>query len=281
MGDTPIKRIDMKKCFFIVLFLLLLITFRAVAADYDIRFDEDTTLKVDTSLSGSVYIKYKLRVPKGVTLTIKPGTVLKFERPGFCDDGNVDPSITVEGKIIAIGDKENPIIFTSAQKNERSAFGEVYIPNASDSTFEYCNFKYAHWALHVHDSNVTVKNCTVEESFGGIRFKGDKIIAEGNAFINNEISFRFWQGAPEIRNNTFKDVATAIFIREKVTGAVIQGNSFINIRDYYFKMGESQTDDVTVTGNSFGDADKEVVDGKIFDKEDDEYLGRVVIKDAQ
>jgi parallel beta-helix repeat protein len=247
------------------------------ADEYDLKFDEQTELKKDTTFSGTVYIKDNVSVPKGVTLTIKPGTVIKCENPGLCDDGNVNFSLSVEGTIIAIGTKDNPITFTSASKKEISSFGEIYLNESEGSAFENCTFQYSHWGLHIHDSKISIRNCTFKNTFGGIRFKGD-LSAIGNQFINNDTSLRFWMGSPEITDNSFKDVGTAIFLREKVKGPVIRGNNFIGVKDYFIKLGEMQDADINIYDNNFGKADKKDLSNKLYDKEDDEYLGRIIIK---
>jgi hypothetical protein len=265
---------------FILVFLPLLFIFTAesIAQEYDIRFDEQTKLKKDTELSGTVYVKERLSVPKGVTLTIMPGTIIRFENPGLCDDGNVDHSIMVEGDIIAAGTREKPIIFTSVSNKEMSAFGEIYITESQNSLIENCRFRYSHWALHIHDSDITVKGCEFKDSFGGIRFKGDKITITGNEFINNDTSLRFWQANPKITKNKFKDVNTAIFIREKAKDPLIAENTFKGVKDYFIKLGELQQKDITVLDNDFGTVSTNEIDEKIFDKKHDEYLGKVLIK---
>lgn len=264
--------------FFLVFSANLIIAAENTSVEYDIKYEESTELKKDTELSGTIYVKERLSVPKGVTLTIKPGTVLKFENPGLCDDGNVDYSVIVEGKIIAKGTSEEPIIFTSASNKEASAFGEVYITESKDSLFQNCSFQYSHWGLHVHDSDVTVRNCEFLDSFGGIRFKGDKLIITGNEFINNNTSLRFWQASPDITKNKFKNVDTAIFIREKSNDPLIAENIFEGIKDYFIKLGELQQKDITISSSDFGNVKQDYIKERIYDKKDDEYLGKVILK---
>ncbi len=260
--------------------ILIIMFFTSIpgAKDYDFYYEGQASLTKDTEFFGAVYIKEKLRVPKGVTLTIRAGTVIRFGHPGLSDDGNVDSSIIVEGRISAVGTRAAPIVFTSAQARQKSAFGEIYLSEAKDSTFEFCNFLYSHWGLHVHESNVTVRNCLFKETFGGIRFKGDTVTAINNEFVNSDVSFRFWQASPVIVDNRFVDVTTAIFAREQVKAPVITGNTFRGTKDYYIKLGELQEDDITLTGSDFGTTDKKEISAKIFDKEDEDYIGRVIIK---
>ena len=250
------------------------------AEDYTTRYDEETHLKNDTELSGTVYIKETLHVPKGITLIVAPGTVIRCEHPDFCDDGNVNFSIEVEGNIIAQGTPENPITFTSASDKYAyaSGFGEIYITESEYAVFDNVKFLYSHWGLHVHDSNVTVMNCEFKDVFGGIRFKGDKLIIKNSSFINNDTSLRFWQSAPEVTGNTFTNVKTALFIREKVVGPAIKRNDFSGVTDYCIKLGELQDMDITIHENNFGEISDDAIADKIFDHADEDYIGKVIIK---
>ncbi len=261
----------------LTLFLLLPITSFA-EGKYSTRFEKQTTLEHDTELAGRIYIATSIIVPKGVTLTILPGAVIEFGHPGFSEDGNVSSSIIVEGKLKAVGSAKEPILFTSATKKEKSSFGELYFNDAQASLFQNCRFEFSHWALHVHDSEVTVTESVFENCFGGIRFKGNGVTATNNEFRNIDIGFRFWQGGPVITDNLFDNVGTAIFAREKVVSPTITKNKFRNITDYTVKLGELQEDDITIEDNDFGSDDEKVIRDKIFDKAYEDYIGKVIIK---
>lgn len=277
------RNVLLLKKYFTILFIPLLLVCSADtlhAKDYDKVYEEEASLKKDTEFSGTVLIKETLYVPKGVTLSIAPGTKVVFGYPGICDDGNVNFSIEVEGSIVASGTKEEPIIFTSIpvkKRMKKSSFGEIYIVESEFSLFENVKFQYSHWGLHIHDSKVTVRHCEFKDVFGGIRFKGDVII-DNNDFINSDVALRFWMGSPEIKNNRFSKVGTAIFMREKVVSPVIRDNVFSSATDYFIKLGELQSEDITVTGSDFGTSAMDMIQEKIFDHGDEDYLGKVIIK---
>jgi hypothetical protein len=72
---------------------------------------------VDMLLSGDVLIVKPLIVPEGVTLTIDPGTVVRFEKfPG----GN---RIVVKGQFVAVGAKDKLIKFIPRDKGSGPWYG--------------------------------------------------------------------------------------------------------------------------------------------------------------
>ncbi len=87
---------------------------------------EDTTWEGRIRITGDVYVK------QGATLTIKPGTVIRFNRiePKLEEeDGRnmvslgspyfAGAEIIVRGRIIAVGEKDKPIIFTSSEPHSQ------------------------------------------------------------------------------------------------------------------------------------------------------------------
>lgn len=82
----------------------------------------------DMTLHPNVHyiVSRSLAIPQGVTLTIEPGTILKFKQ---------GTGISSAGSISAVGTSENPIIFTSSE-NGLVSFEGIKFDN-SDHTFKY------------------------------------------------------------------------------------------------------------------------------------------------
>lgn len=70
-----------------------------------------------------------LAVPKGITLTIKPGTVLRFKSNTGIN--------TAQGSLVCKGTPEQPIIFTQAELN----VGQLQPFNFNNNTLEYVRFE--------------------------------------------------------------------------------------------------------------------------------------------
>lgn len=121
-----------------------------------------------------------LTVPLGQTLTIQPGTNIRF---------NYTFSLTTNGVILAIGNSSMPIIFTSNLTNPSA--GDWYGINVfnSNSKFVSCKFNYSKLCLNV-------ANCSPLIS-------------------NNDFSYFLWSGlygmqsSAIITNNSFHDFTAA------------------------------------------------------------------------
>ncbi len=93
-------------------------------------------------------------VDDDVTLTILPGTIVKFNEAPFVNlasfnnyfvyynGSNVAKMLWIDGQIIANGTEEEPITFTRIQDSLYYHWGIIYLREDADlCSFKYCNFK--------------------------------------------------------------------------------------------------------------------------------------------
>lgn len=149
-------------------------------------------LSEDLTLYPNVhYIVTKtLGVPSGVTLTILPGTVLKF-KSGI--------GLNFSGDIICSGTPENPITFTM-QENE---VGELSEFNLNDKLMEYCIFENINFSYTGKLNNTNFSNCIIRN----INTKATVIwlastISNCNLFYNNHDSDLIYDSV--LRGTDFK-----------------------------------------------------------------------------
>ena len=185
-------------------------------------------------------------VDVGVTLTILPGTVVKFNADYYDDLGDdqfyfqngeepIAKFIRVEGSIIAEGTEQDSIIFTRMQDEEYYHWGTIYLPEgAQQSSFKHCLFEFA-------------------------AFTGFSISEQPRAAI------AIWNGTAKVNECNFIDNDRALSIEKNVIDIMIRnsnfdyseyfhpnimnncGNSFIMIR-YIFGIDEGKP---LITGNTF------------------------------
>lgn len=178
-------------------------TFSFIVSEYFCgSITENTTWNKDT-----IKIACDVTVEEGATLTVDPGTVLVFDDYA---------SLNIYGRILAVGEKENGITFTSSDTSaypDESYIGwsgiRFYGPGSSDtSKLIYCTIKYAKGAYLNHESNknggglffddwakALVTNCLIYnnsavEYGGGIFCQGGRLYTSSSdvQFINNIIS---------------------------------------------------------------------------------------------
>ena len=236
----------------------------------------------DTTWSGEVHIRGKVLVKHGVTLTILPGTAVKFLWSDENKDDIGDGELNCEGRLIAKGTKDKPIIFTSGQPTpKKKDWTFVMVTLNKDSALEYCTFEYAFTGLQVHFSTATVRNCTIRNNFEGLRFSTTTAQIEHNVFLDNTYGIRYEAHGSRttVAYNVFKGNDYALFLPGNCSSTVkIHDNDITDSVKYNVNMGSNQRMDVDYAGNWWGTTDKSAIEDAIFDKQKDDTLGRVIFE---
>jgi len=117
----------------------------------------------DTTWQGEVLVTGSVFVPPGVTLTILPGTHVRFTPyRGYKGPGGRS-SLHVEGTLLAIGTAEEPIWFTSAAEDPTNGdWSMVRLVNASSaSEIRFAVFEFAQQGLNLWHSSPAIRDVIV------------------------------------------------------------------------------------------------------------------------
>lgn len=205
-------------------------------------------------------------VPKGIILTIKPGTLVKFR----------ENRLDVSGTLNAEGTSELPITFTSD-----SIWGGIRILDTSlNSRISHAVIeKVTGTALDVDVGSLSLRNSIVRLSNLGIHIRSSLTSFYGNEIYSNDIgviagtSTNVVLDKHTIRNNgvgiRVVGPTGTLLIRE----SNLMGNSEFNV--LVFGTGNRS---VAATGNWWGTADKERIEGAIFHVVDDGTLAEVIFQ---
>ena len=139
-----------------------------------------------TVVGTTFWVRNSMAVNAGITLTIQPGVVVKF-----------DPSrsLTINGTLTAVGTVVDSIVFTSIHDDnnragDTNANGNTTLPNPSDwfylrfadaspdnSQLTFCDVRYAgagsNGALSFDNSSHSITNCVIRRSFYGVDCQGN------------------------------------------------------------------------------------------------------------
>ncbi len=248
--------------------------------------DKDTlpvrATKKNETWRGEVHIRGSVVVPKGARLTILPGTVVRFERIDVDDDGIGDSELYVEGTLIAEGTVENPILFTSAEKNPAPRDWKYLFINLSPkAVLSFCISEYAFSGVQIHFSHAYVTRCLFRNCVDGLRFSTVNGTFERNRMTGNVYGVRYEERnskAIVTRNDITGNKVGIFCVMESPGRIVIRENRIHGNASYDFKLGNRQGMDIPARENWWGTTDAASIREKIFDRNAEPELGRVLFE---
>lgn len=261
---------------------------------------KEQLISQDTTWSGEIIIEGVVVIGRAATLTIMPGSAIRFKRIDRDQDGTGDSELRILGGIIAEGTADLPITFASAETNPTRRDWSYLLIYASGqiNRINFCEFRHGFSGLQVQFSTASVKNSLFTDNGEGIRFGRTDLAIENNRFTGNNIGIRFtrMEGPVIIRNNEITNNRTGIFLvpsgqnirdffepdrsgRPWNTGRLdISSNNIYDNFAYNLSLGEKQFWDLDMAGNYWGSDKSEVIGARIFDRNRDKSLGKVIFK---
>lgn len=234
---------------------------------------------------GEIFVAGDVILAADVTLTIKPGTRIRFLPAASGPGGLVEhphfpgSELIVKGRILAVGTAAAPIIFEAADPAAAAgAWGAVNLEGSREAVFEYCLFRQADSAVHSRDSQVYIEQSLFENNLVGIRFHDSEILVEHNLLRNNATGIRFHYGAPVICENEFVGNGVNLFVTSHPRDYHIENNTFGTAAEYQVVFGEEVPEDVQLPRNFWGNLQTEPSHQPFYDGRRDPYLGRVIVE---
>ena len=203
------------------------------------------SITVDLTLSNAVYCLSYAQVPKGKTLTVQSGTIIKSSSKGS--------SIEVYGKLNAMGTKDSPIVFTSYKD---SAYGGSGVTGSYDywigitvySTGEFSgdNVKIRYAGV---DYSTYSRHCAIDVE-GKLNLTNSEVSNSKNNGIYLNTSFD-----AEIKNNDIiSNQGTGIYINNKGVDANntmdIENNTISRNRGRGVYIYQTGTGNAVIKGNT-------------------------------
>ncbi|GAB4369919.1 MAG: hypothetical protein Kow00128_16540 [Deltaproteobacteria bacterium] len=236
----------------------------------------------DETWRGTVTVRGSVVVPKGVRLTIRPGTTVRFARIDPDGDGIGDSELYVEGELVAEGTVEEPIRFTSAESAPAPKDWKYLFVNMSRKTvLSHCISEYAFSGVQIHFSRAYVNRCLFRRCVDGFRFSTAEGVFERNRMTENVYGVRYEERNSKaiLTRNDITGNKVGIFCVMESTGkVVIRENRIHDNREYDFKLGNRQRADIPARENWWGTDDPDRIRERIFDRRIEPELGRVLFE---
>lgn len=242
---------------------------------------QDAVVTTDTVWRGAILIDGQVRVAKGATLTIEPGTDVAFVRKDLNQDGLGDGTLVIEGRLKALGTRAQPIRFRSAAEHPQPGdWLEIHSDFSKEIHLRYCEIRDSAYTLHAHFTRGLVEDCHIHSNIDGCRLGEATFTLQHNLIENNQgkgINFR--NATVTIRRNIIRGNGSGIFLFESDRTSRIEQNNLYANRDN-FRLGDFYTEDVALGENWWGSADEQAVAAGIFDRRQDPTIGQVTLTPA-
>ena len=216
---------------------------------------KDEVFRGDTIWQGRIEVAGIIRVPEGARLIILPGTIVEFFKKDTTGTGIGENGLLIQGRLIAKGTKENPIIFRSAEKVKKPAdWDSINIMNSAgaQNLIEFCRIEHAYRGLHFHFSHVGLYNSELTGNYRGIQFQESLVLLKGNSIYGNRSGVQGRDSDVTLTGNLISsNYLGANFFRTNLTarGNRITANAREGLR---IREGVSSLQENLIDGNRFG-----------------------------
>lgn len=239
----------------------------------------------DTTWSGEVRVDGIVHVRKSATLTILPGTRVLFGAARFAPatgdehEGFAGTGMKVEGRVVARGTEDAPVVFTSiGGRPAPGSWDRIYFSFSSGNVFERCVFEGARYAFHAHFSEISVFRSVFRENDEGVRLGGSRVRIADSVFTRNAIrGINFRECRNEIVRNLVYANGDGIFLHSKDSASVIHENAVYANRGHNLRLGDLHAEDIDVSGNWWGTGNEAAALRTVYDGRAMPGIGRALL----
>ena len=188
-------------------------------------------LEQDEIWSGEIHVTGYVVVPEGITLTIEPGTIIKFKHYRGYKETWKKLGMGVNGTLKAVGTPEKQIWFTSdAEDPVNGDWLGIALGDTKNSEFNYVIVEFGELGIAQFDSEVVVSNSIIRwNNSEGLYAERSKPVFMYNTLYGNgyhEIALEQYNENVQILYNIIRDGHYGVHC-EKTT-AYLEGNYFKN-----------------------------------------------------
>jgi len=221
-------------------------------------------IKSDERWSGNIYVSCYVTVHDGARLIIEPGTIVKFHHDRDYKTFNRAGLSIKGGDLIAVGNKDQMIWFTSDAKDPLNGdWMHINIDHSKNSKLDHVIVEFAELGVSQFDSSVSITNSIIRWiNSEGLYGERSTPIIQNNTLYNNgyhEIALEQYNKDAVIFGNYFKGGHHGVHF-EKSTGS-IKNNFFEHYQvakttDSEFVISAGMESEISVEDNVFQDVVK-------------------------
>jgi parallel beta-helix repeat protein len=192
------------------------------------RFHRNDTLTQDTHWQGNVLVEGALFVPSRVTLTVAPGTTVRF-RSGTAGSVTVPGTLLVEGRLVISGTAEEPVALLPAATPSLPGDWQGIVLQGSEkrNIIEQCRIEGAATAVDLLFSAITIGNVTVAACDTGLRLQDSLALVRGSSLSDSLIGCQLSASELEMKETRLTANRTGILATSSsllLDGCSLAGN---------------------------------------------------------
>ena len=190
-----------------------------------------TALVEDVTWRGVVVVRGVVTVAPQATLTIGPGTVVRFDGAGNASDA----LLLVQGRLVASGTTEKPVLFTSrfAEPQRGDWQGIVVLGSEKRNLLENCRLEGAETGLDVSYSTISLKNVLATRCGTGMHLQGSVVEATGGGATDCDVGMALADSEAELREPRFSGNGSGLVAERSslyLAGGAFAGNGSVGAR---------------------------------------------------
>ena len=219
---------------------------RAVLTGSPDRSYRNQTITEDVVWRGEILIEGGVTIATQSTLTIEPGTVVRFRRTD--EEGGDNPLLLVHGRILALGGSEKPVLFTSnfVEPQPGDWQGIVIMASEKKNLLENCRIAGAETGIEALFSTINTKNVVFAACGTGARIQDCLAVMSGGGASGCVVGLNLLESEVDLRDSNFsgnRQAVVAVKTSLYLGGATFYGNDQEALR--------VESSRVRITGNSF------------------------------
>ena len=205
-------------------------------------------LTEDSVWRGEVLVTGVVTVAPQATLTIEPGTVIRFAGVETLSSGGTGGLLLVQGRLVAIGTKNGPILFSSryAEPMRGDWQGIVLLGSEKKNVLEECTLEGAETGIDASFSTLTLRNTRFVRCGTGLRLQDTVFSAGGGAVVNCEVGIALLESEAELIDGNFSGNSQGV-ISDR-SSLYLVGGSFTRNNVIGLKADHSR---VKISGGNF------------------------------
>ncbi len=193
------------------------------------RSYSNAQLTEDTVWQGEVRVEGEVTIAPQATLTLKEGTVVRFR-----DSAGGHGVLVVQGRIVAEGSAEKPVVFTSRNDDGTTGAwqGIVLLASGKKNVLEQCRIEGAEIGIDASFSTITLKHASFRKCRTGARLQDTLAVITGSSAGECGTGVILYDSEAEIRSTDFFGNRVGLFAARTslaLAGSRFTGNNLLGL----------------------------------------------------